>query len=424
MVKEKLIFWVLVVILFSTFCVSTEVLADGDIPLYFEALTPIPLDVVEEAAKFQLDLDLEVNLIIQEGLKEPIWEPQKDELSEVMLIPVYDLIGNRIAYVVLGYCGEGEMPTFDEILTDLRPFITDFEETGAGKQLFLSGKVESDTLGKIIQETLQEMTDQKEKWLEYYRTYDEKFENRFIHNKVFPYLELGFRATNKGIGDQLFGYWLSYDKLLMEYPVEIIEFKHYTYYDGIIFHEFKVGDREVLVAYNSLGVVNFVIEEKETLTYTPLLGYTRQDLLDGHEKFWNYFQNNDYKGLNDYRNRTIEYFEKHSNIDLNYNEGNGGFIGGLVPDYYYRYKSGCAIATSAALLAWEASQSHLYNTEFDDYSGDPIFTYTDYLWGNDEWWTVWRGKSDFDYYDWANNWLFQHDGYGGQLLGGMLCTGR
>lgn len=394
MAKEKVVFWILASMIFSTFSVSTSVFADGDIPLYFEELTPIPFSVVEEAAKFQLDLDLEVNLIIQEGLKEPIWEPQKDELSEVMFIPIYDLLENEIAYYVLGYCGEGEMPTFDEILTDLRPFITDFEETGAGKQLFLSGKVESDTLGKIIQETLQEMTDQKEKWLEYYRTYDEKFENSYMHCDVFPYLESGFGPVNTSVGDPIFGYWLTFDKLNIEYPGEKIEFKHFTYYEGKIFQEFTVDGREISINYFRKGFPHFRIKEKSTLTYTTIFGYTRQCILDDRKDFWNLFLINSKESPEEYEERLLNMFKSDLKLEKNNGEEEGkgkGDMSGYLPDYYYRWDYGCVFATAADLLAWEAAMSHLYFTEYEDYQGDTAF----------------------DYYDWANNWLFQHDGYGG-----------
>jgi len=416
MVKEKVIFWILVTVIFSTFSASTSVFADGDIPLYFEELTPITFSVVEEAAKYHINLTMKKLFLLQEKGCSPGWKPHNNDVSEVMFIPVYDLLENEIAYYVLGYCGKGEMATFEEILTDIKPLVMQFKESPGVKFLFEDELPGKEKLEKNAEDKKREWAEQEEKWRIWDETYDEEFKNSYMHCDVFPYLESGFGPVNTSVGDPIFGYWLTFDKLNIEYPGEKIEFKHFTYYEGKIFQEFTVDGREILINYFRKGFPHFRIKEKSTLTYTTIFGYTRQCILDDRKDFWNLFLINSKESPEEYEERLLNMFKSDLKLEKNNGEEEGkgkGDMSGYLQDYYYRWDYGCVFATAADLLAWEAAQSHLYNTEFDDYSGDPIFTYIDYLWGNDEWWTVWRGWSDFDYHDWANNWLFQHDGYGG-----------
>jgi hypothetical protein len=124
------------VVIASTFS-GCLVYADGDIPLTYENLTPIKEEIVKEAAKFYMDMMLKDYIYEKEILGfNPGWEPSSDSVNDAILIPVYDLNGYLITYYALGYYGEGNMPTFDQFMSDLSSFCEEWMQCPLNSNLF------------------------------------------------------------------------------------------------------------------------------------------------------------------------------------------------------------------------------------------------------------------------------------------------
>ena len=111
-------FCTLGIVLFTTFCVAKYVCADGDIPLCFDELTPVPDELLEKVILY-------AGLVCGYGADEVILgelcigfrNVDKDkEFTAYRLYPCYDLEGNPVSYEVMYYFGEGEAPTDEEIL--------------------------------------------------------------------------------------------------------------------------------------------------------------------------------------------------------------------------------------------------------------------------------------------------------------------
>jgi len=226
-------------------------------------LTPVPIETLKKVAYYISLFGL--NESIEEQKKYGLntwWNPETQEIKEIILFPVYDIEGRIIEYDFTAYIGKDEPPkTVEDILNATREFFERDMKLFYEDDLITKRKPQIEEEEKLLNKLRKESTD------EFIRVIDDKY----ICGYFDPYYEYypGV-AVNIGIPSFLIKYWYV-DKWVKMYVSPDATFSRFV--SGVVerddgskhmamFYCYKVNGQEVFIMALYEGKLEVIPKEK------------------------------------------------------------------------------------------------------------------------------------------------------------------